>query len=300
MKGRRGEDTVKQGPVEEDTLKQGPVKQGPAEKDTVKRRAVRLRSQAAAASVLTLAVLLTACGAMPRSGGGVSTSSTSASITVFAAASLKATFTDLAHQFEAAHGGTKVNLSVGGSSDLVAQLQNGAPADVFASADEANMTKATNAELVSGSPQIFATNVLEIAVPKGNPAGIHSLQDLAKPGVRLVLCAQQVPCGSASHKAADSAGVALKPVSEEQSVTDVLGKVISGDADAGLVYVTDVKGAGGKVDGVAFPESKAAVNRYPIATLKQSKASSVAQDFVEFVRGAEGQKVLGNAGFGAP
>lgn len=291
---------MKQGPVKEGSVKQGSVKQIP-----MKRRAVRLRSKAAAAGVLTFAALLTAClltacGAMPRTGGGVSTSSTSASITVFAAASLKATFTDLAHQFEAAHGGTKVNLSFGGSSDLVAQLQNGAPADVFASADEANMTKATNAELVSGSPQIFATNVLEIAVPKGNPAGIHSLQDLAKPGVRLVLCARQVPCGSASHKAADSAGVALKPVSEEQSVTDVLGKVVSGDADAGLVYVTDVKGAGGKVDGVAFPESKAAVNRYPIATLKQSKASSVAQDFVEFVRGAEGQKVLGNAGFGAP
>ncbi|WP_422935239.1 molybdate ABC transporter substrate-binding protein [Sinomonas sp. P47F7] len=266
----------------------------------MRKRAGSPRCKSAAAGALALVALLTACGAMPTTGGGQSTSSSSASLTVFAAASLKSTFTDLAHQFEIAHGGAKVNLSFGGSSDLVAQLQNGAPADVFASADEANMAKATSGGLLSGGPQIFATNVLEIAVPKGNPAGIHSLQDLAKPGVRLVLCAPQVPCGSAAQKAAQSAGLALKPVSEEQSVTDVLGKVISGDADAGLVYVTDVKGAGGKVDGVTFPESKAAVNRYPIAALKQSKTGTLAQEFVDFVRGAQGQKVLGDAGFGAP
>ncbi|NUP73093.1 MAG: molybdate ABC transporter substrate-binding protein [Sinomonas sp.] len=238
---------------------------------------------------------------MPTAGGGQSTQSVSGggSLKVFAAASLKATFTDVARQFEAAHSGAKVDLSFGGSSDLVAQIQNGAPADVFASADEANMAKATNGGLVAGEPQVFATNVLEIAVPKGNPAGIHSLQDLAGQGVRLVLCAQQVPCGSASRKAAQAAGVTLKPVSEEQSVTDVLGKVISGDADAGLVYVTDVKGAGAKVEGVAFPESSAAVNRYPIAALKQSK-NALAQEFVDFVRGQQARKVLGDAGFGSP
>jgi molybdate transport system substrate-binding protein len=256
-------------------------------------------------AVVVLACLLTACGsASPQAnnGGGAPSSSASSggSLTVFAAASLKTTFTQLGHEFEADHPGAKVNFSFGGSSDLVAQLQNGAPADVFASADEANMTKATNAGLGAGTPQIFATNVLEIAVPEGNPAGIHGFGDLAKPGLRLVLCAKQVPCGSAAQKAAQAAGVTLKPVSEEQSVTDVLGKVISGDADAGVVYVTDVKGAGGKVEGVEFPESSAAVNRYPIAALKQSKEPGLAQEFVDFVRGDQGRKVLGDAGFGAP
>jgi molybdate transport system substrate-binding protein len=261
------------------------------------------RSLSAAAAVVVLAGLLTGCGGGPQAGnGGGPPSSTSGggSLTVFAAASLRATFTELGHEFEAAHAGTKVTFSFGGSSDLVAQLQNGAAADVFASADEANMTKATAAGLTGGAPQIFATNVLEIAVPKGNPAGIHSFQDLAKSGTRLVVCAQQVPCGSAAQKAAQAAGVTLKPVSEEQSVTDVLGKVISGDADAGLVYVTDVKGAGGKVDGVNFSESSAAANRYPIAALKESKASVLAQEFVDFVRGGQGRKVLGDAGFGGP
>ena len=251
------------------------------------------RSFKAAAAAVVVACLVTACGGAPAASGGES-------LTVFAAASLKATFTELGHEFEAAQPGAKVGFSFGGSSDLVSQLQNGAPADIFASADEANMTKATNAGLTVGSPQIFATNVLEIAVPKGNPTGIHSFQDLTKAGTRLVVCAKQVPCGSATQKAAQAAGVTLKPVSEEQSVTDVLGKVISGDADAGLVYVTDVRGAGGKVEGVEFPESSAAVNRYPIAGLKQSKASTLAQEFIDFVRSEQGRKVLGDAGFGAP
>jgi molybdate transport system substrate-binding protein len=261
------------------------------------------RSFAAAAAAVTVVIagLLTGCGGTTTASGAPSSSASGGgTLTVFAAASLKSTFTELGREFEAAHGGTKVNFSFGGSSDLVAQLQNGAPADVFASADEANMTKATSAGLTSGRTQIFASNVLEIAVPKGNPAGIQSFQDLAKPGTRLVVCAQQVPCGSAAQKAAQAAGVTLKPVSEEQSVTDVLGKVISGDADAGLVYVTDVNGAGGKVDGVSFSASSAAVNRYPIAALKGSKDSALAQEFVDFVRGSQGRKVLGDAGFGAP
>ncbi|MEA5455078.1 molybdate ABC transporter substrate-binding protein [Sinomonas sp. JGH33] len=253
----------------------------------------------AVAAALVLA--LTACGEVPTSSAAASSfAPRGVTLRVFAAASLKATFTELAQEFENGHPGTTVSLNFGGSSDLVAQLQNGAPADVFASADEANMAKATAAGLASGTPRIFASNVLELAVPKGNPAGIHSLQDVAKPGVRLVVCAKQVPCGAAAQKAAASAGVALKPVSEEQSVADVLAKVTSGDADAGLVYVTDVKGAAGKVEGVGFPESSAAVNRYPIAALKQSKEAALAQAFVDFVGGESGRKVLGDAGFGAP
>lgn len=254
-----------------------------------------------AAAAVTLALALSACGGTTSTGGSASSSASSGgTLTVFAAASLTATFTELGHDFEAAHSGTRVNLNFGGSSDLVSQLQNGAPADVFASADQTNMTKATNAGLTAGTPQVFATNVLEIAVPPSNPAGIHTFQDLTRSGVRLVVCAQQVPCGSAAQKAAKAAGLTLKPVSEEQSVTDVLGKVISGDADAGLVYVTDVKGAGSKVSGVKFPESSSAVNSYPIAALKGSNDSALAQEFVDFVRGPQGRKVLGDAGFGAP
>ena len=158
-----------------------------------------------------------------------------------------------------------------GSSDLVAQLQQGAPADVFASADTRNMAKATDDDLVAGRPVDFATNTLQIAVPPDNPAGIATLADLAKPGVKVVLCAPEVPCGAAAAKVEAAAGIDIKPVSEEQSVTDVLGKVTSGEADAGLVYVTDVKGAGDEVEGIAFPESSSAVNTYPIAALEDSQ-----------------------------
>ena len=155
-----------------------------------------------------------------------------------------------------------------GSSDLVAQIQQGAPGDVFASADEANMEKLTADDLQGSDPQAFASNTLEIAVPPGNPADMQSFQDLAEPGLKLVICAPEVPCGAATQKVAEAAGVTLKPVSEEQSVTDVLAKVTSGEADAGLVYVTDVMAAGDEVEGIEFPESVAAVNVYPIATLK--------------------------------
>ncbi|MDQ4502852.1 molybdate ABC transporter substrate-binding protein [Sinomonas sp. ASV322] len=254
-----------------------------------------------AVAAAVLAFLLTACGEIPASGGAASSfAARGVTLRVFAAASLKATFTQLAQEFEDDHPGTTVSINVGGSSDLVSQLQNGAPADVFASADEATMAKATNAGLVNGTPQVFATNVLELAVPKGNATGIHSLQDLSRPGVRLVVCAKQVPCGAAAQKAAQAAGVTLKPVSEEQSVTDVLAKVMSGDADAGLLYMTDVKSTAGKVDGVPFPQATAAVNRYPIAALKQSKEAALAQAFVDFIGGDSGRKVLGDAGFGAP
>ncbi len=165
-------------------------------------------------------------------------------LTVYAAASLTASFGQLADEFEREHPGTEVQLSFGGSSDLVTQIQEGAHADVFASADLATMQKLTDDDLADGDPQDFATNTLEIAVPPGNPAGIRGLADLAAPGVNLVVCAPEVPCGAATRAVADAAGVTLNPVSEEQSVTDVLAKVTSGEADAGLVYRTDVQAAG--------------------------------------------------------
>lgn len=244
--------------------------------------------------VLALATLpLAACGSDEGSGG----SDDKETLTVFAAASLTDTFTELGKEFEAAHDGVTVKLSFGGSSDLVAQIQSGAPADVFASADEANMDK-----LGDDATDVhdFASNTLEIAVPPGNPAGIASFADLAKPGVKTVICAPEVPCGAATQTAAKAAGVTLKPVSEEQSVTDVLGKVTSGEADAGVVYVTDVKAAGDKVEGVTFPESASAVNTYPIAEVAGTEHEKLAGEFIDFVLSDTGQQVLADAGFAKP
>jgi molybdate transport system substrate-binding protein len=221
-------------------------------------------------------------------------------ITVFAAASLTTTFTELGREFEKANPGSTVTFSFAGSSDLVTQLNAGAPADVFASADENTMKKAVGAGVTSGDPVDFATNVLAIAVPPGNPAHISSWAGLAKPGVKTVVCAPQVPCGAATAKVEASTGVTLAPVSQESSVTDVLGKVSSGEADAGVVYVTDVKGAGTSVDSVPFPEAKTVVNTYPIAAIKQGPNITGAAAFIAFVTGPEGKKVLEAAGFGTP
>ena len=218
-------------------------------------------------------------------------------LTVFAAASLKATFTELGARFEKDHPATTVTFNFAGSSDLVAQLVQGAAADVFASADTDNMTKAVDAGLVSGDPTAFATNTLTIVTPPGNPSGISTFADLARPGTQLVVCAPQVPCGAAAERAEDAAGVTLSPVSEESSVTDVLGKITSGQADAGLVYVTDTAGAGETVTSVPFPESADAVNHYPIALLTGSSRPQAAQDFIDLVTGPHGREVLGAAGF---
>ncbi len=221
-------------------------------------------------------------------------------ITVFAAASLKKSFTELGEQFTTDNPGTAVEFSFAGSSDLVTQLTQGAPADVFASADLKNMDKAARAGLLAGDPVNFASNTLMIAVAPGNPKKISALKDLAQPGLSVVVCAPAVPCGSATQKVEQAAEVRLDPVSEESSVADVLNKVVTGQADAGLVYLTDVQAAGDKVTGVAFPEAAAAVNTYPIAVLKQSGHTGLATSFVDLVAGDAGQKVLGAAGFAAP
>ncbi|BBY45919.1 molybdate ABC transporter substrate-binding protein [Mycolicibacterium celeriflavum] len=221
-------------------------------------------------------------------------------LTVFAAASLKGTFTEIGKRFEADNPGTTVEFSFAGSSDLVTQLTQGAPADVFASADTGNMDKAAAAGLLAGDPVNFASNTLTIAVRPGNPKHINALRDLTRPDVSTVVCAPQVPCGSATQKVEQAAGVELSPVSEESSVTDVLNKVTSGQADAGIIYVTDVRDAGGDVTAVALPEAAEAVNVYPIAALKESSRPDLARKFVEAVTGEAGQKVLGAAGFGKP
>lgn len=224
----------------------------------------------------------------------------SGQLTVFAAASLSAPFTRLAEDFEAANPGTAVRLNVAGSADLAAQILAGAPVDVFASADEANMAKVVDGGLTAGEPRDIATNTLIIAVPKGNPAGITGFADLAGAGVQVVVCAVQVPCGAAAAELEEAAGLRLSPVSEETSVTGVLGKVASGEADAGLVYVTDVLAAGESVQEVPFPEAQQAVNRYPLVQLAGPADPDLAAAFVRFIRGAEGQAALEEAGFGAP
>ncbi|WP_277212975.1 molybdate ABC transporter substrate-binding protein [Isoptericola croceus] len=224
-------------------------------------------------------------------------------VTVFAAASLTEAFEQIAHDFETAHDGVDVRLSLAGSSDLVAQIQQGAPADVVASADTASMDRLVADGLV-GTPQDFATNSLEIAVPPGNPAGIASLEDLTDPDLHLVVCAPQVPCGAATTAVVSDSGLTLHPVSEEQSVTDVLHKVVVGEADAGIVYVTDVARAGPGVEGVSFPQAGAAVNTYPIAAVTQTDAdtdhAALVQQFIDAVQGPEGQRLLADLGFVAP
>jgi len=256
-----------------------------------------MRGPGKAAALLLAGVLAAGAAGCAAPDGGSGTGKT---LTVFAAASLKAPFTAMAREFEASHPGTRVALSFAGSADLATQLSQGAPADVFASADRKNMAKVADAALVEGAPSDFASNVLTIAVPPANPANIGSFADLARPGTKLVVCAAQVPCGAAAATIAGRTGVALKPVSEESAVTDVLGKVTSGEADAGLVYVTDVKAAGDKVKGIPFPESAYAVNNYPIAGMGASRNKELAAAFVALVTGSEGQKILAGAGFGRP
>ena len=180
------------------------------------------------------------------------------------------------------------------------QLTQGAQADVFASADIRDMDAAVQAGLVAGDPVNFASNTLTIAVALGNPKNITSFEDLKKPDTSVVVCAPQVPCGSATQKIERATGVDLAPVSEESNVTDVLNKVTTGQADAGLVYVTDTIRAGDKVTAVAFPAAAGAVNTYPIAVLKQSQNSELASKFVDLVTSEAGQKVLSAAGFAKP
>jgi molybdate transport system substrate-binding protein len=263
---------------------------------------VKLSRRSVAAVALSLGITLgvSACASTQAPAAASTRPAVTGAITVLAAASLTGTFSALATRFEAQHRGATVRLSFAGSADLVTQITNGAPADVFASADTKNMTKLVAANLLRGKPVDFATNVLEIAVPPGNPASIRTFADLAKPGVRTVVCAPQVPCGSATVAIERASGVTLTPVSEESAVTDVLGKVSSGEADAGLVYVTDVRSAGSKVTGIAFAESSKAVNTYPIAALTTGSNLALAKAFIDYVTGPVGQRAFAVAGFGKP
>ncbi|MFI6809673.1 molybdate ABC transporter substrate-binding protein [Streptomyces luteogriseus] len=224
----------------------------------------------------------------------------SGEVTVFAAASLKESFTTLGEQFEKEHPGTEVTFSFGGSDSLAASITGGAPADVFASASPKTMKIVTDAGDASGTPATFVRNQLEIATLPGNPGKISSLEDLTKAGQKVVLCDKEVPCGAAAQKALEASRLKLTPVSYEQDVKAALTKVELKEADAAVVYKTDVRAAGDKVEGVEFPESADAVNDYPIALLKDARNAEAAKAFIALVRSAEGQKVLSGAGFLKP
>ena len=218
-------------------------------------------------------------------------------VTVFAAASLRPAFDEIAAAFHVAHPEVRIApISYDGSAVLATQLVEGAPADVFAAADERTMAVVTDAGLAA-DPAVFATNTLVLAMPAGNPAGIGSLADLADPALTVVLCAEAVPCGAASQTLLGRAGVDVAPASEEQSVSAVLTKIVAGEADAGLVYATDVVGRD-DVAAIVPPGADEAVHRYPVAVLRDSGPAASA--FVEFVTGSEGRRILAAYGFGAP
>lgn len=232
--------------------------------------------------------------------GGAAGAAVTGTVTVFAAASLTEAFTRIGRDFEAANPGTRVRFSFAGSSALAMQIDQGAPADVFASAAPTNMKTVIDAGSADGTPTTFARNQLVIAVPKGNPKGVTGLADLTKPGVKVALCAQQVPCGAAARTALDAAGVRLTPVTLEPDVKGALSKVKLGEVDAALVYRTDARSAASDVDGVEFPESSGAVNDYPIVVLRDAPNKATARAFVAHVLSDNGRAVLAQAGFQAP
>jgi molybdate transport system substrate-binding protein len=245
------------------------------------------------------ALLLAACGSndTPTLTPAVSrTTPLSGSITVLAASSLTESFTEIGRRFQDIHPGVHVTFSFDASSTLVQQAIAGAPADVLATADTDTMQKAVDAGTVS-APTVFAHNRLAIIVAKGNPKGIHSLADLSRPGLVVVLCAPDVPCGGFAAQSLAKAGTSVTPRSLEANVKGVVSKVTLGEADAGIVYVTDVTAAGGTAEGVTIPPEQNVVADYPIAILRSTANSAVATMFVAFVRSGEGTNVLAAAGF---
>jgi molybdate transport system substrate-binding protein len=241
-----------------------------------------------------LALLLAACGG--GDSGGSSGAGSANEIKVFAAASLTAAFTELGRSYTAAEG-TRVTFNFAGSQALATQIQQGAPADVFASADLANMGKIKD---LVGTPQSFASNRLQILVEKGNPKNISGLDDLAGPDLKVVLAAPDVPAGKYAAEALAKANVTVKPVSQEDNVKAVVTKVSLGEADAGIVYVTDVTAGGDKIEGVDIPRDQNVTATYPIATVKATKAQDKARAFLDLVLSDQGQQVLKKYGFLPP
>lgn len=272
-------------------------------RSTGRQHAARLGRAAAVGVVILLLAATAACGAdetEPMAGASAESGEVpSGKITVLAAASLTESFETIGADFEAANEGTAITFSFGSSSTLATQIKEGAPVDVFASANESTMQQVTDAGL-NDEPAQFATNVLEIAVPPGNPGDIAGLQDFADENLRIAICAPEVPCGSAAEKVFESAGIEAKPDTLEQDVKATLQKVQLDEVDAALVYRTDVVSAGDQVEGMPFDEAESAVNNYPIATLTEAPNPELAKAFTEYVLSGEGAEVLSGVGFGTP
>jgi molybdate transport system substrate-binding protein len=252
--------------------------------------------------VSAVAFAVVACGRAPSPAPPTSTSVHTAvtSIMVFAATPLKPAFTLLAGKFQTDNPGATVDFDFATSAELANKLSRGVSADVFASADTAQMDTVVKADLASGDPVNFATDTLAIVTAPGDPKQVHSFADLAKPDVRVAVCQAAAPCGVAAQHIADSTGVHFTPVSEEPIGAAVLARVTGGEADVGLVYHDDAHKAGDKVDTIRFPESGEAVNVYPIVVVKKAAQSALAQKFFYLVTGPTGQRVLSQSGFDSP
>lgn len=253
----------------------------------------------AAVAAASLALLLTGCGDTASTAGSGSTADAlSGDVAVSAAASLQGAFDTAIDEFESAHPDVHITANYDGSSTLATQIIGGAAVDVFASANQANMDKVTEPGLAA-DPVIFAKNTLVVITPKGNPAGVTTLQDLADPDLQVIMCAPEVPCGAASQTLLHNEGVTVTPASQEQNVTAVLTKVQNDEADAGLVYKTDAA-TSDQVDSFTPDGADKVVNSYPIVVLKDAPNRVAAQAFVDFVTGSEGQKILASFGFDKP
>ncbi len=248
-------------------------------------------------SFFVAAVFLTGCGTAGGTAATPSATALSGTISVFAAASLTDAFKTLGSSFHAAHPRVTVQSNFAGTPTLVTQIEQGAQADVLASADTTNMDRLKADGFADGTPQVFAHNQLEIVVASGNPKGITGLADLAKPGLIYISEAATVPAGKYSLQALAKAGVAVTPKSLEADVKSVVSKVALGEADAGIVYTTDVKAAGGKVQGVVIPAAYNVVATYPLVVVKGTKNAAVASAFIAFVLSSAGQSTLESFGF---
>ncbi len=252
-----------------------------------------------AAASVAAALLLAGCGNTASPAQTSPSDAVTGGITVLAAASLTDAFQAIATDFERAHPGTEVTFSFGSSATLATQINQGAPADVFAAANEPTMRTVTDAGAAQ-HPQIFVTNTLEIAVPRSNPGNITGLADFADPAKKIAVCAPQVPCGAAAQRVFAHAGVTARPDTLESDVKALLQKVQLDEVDAALVYHTDVVAAGDAVEGITFAAARTAVNRYPIATLTGAPNPGGAAAFVDHVLSPLGQARLDKAGFARP
>ena len=251
------------------------------------------------ASFVVFGLVATACSeesdTTPATGSAIA-----GAVVVFAASSLTEAFTEMADAFAADPPDVSRTFNFAGAGDLFTQISEGAPADVFVSADAANMTRLTDAALNAGAPVTIARNTFEIIVEPGNPQAITGLTDLADPNLIVVLCADTVPCGKGAQQVLANAGITLTPKSLEDKVKGVVTKVTAGEADAGIVFVTDVNAAGNTAEGVQIPAAVNVISEYPAVITKDAPNPAAAQAFVEFVAGPAGQAILATYGFLAP